>query len=182
MVAHTKADGVDAVRSADRHTQIINARWQSAPARRGQLALPPARSKSSLSTLTVVLSATIPRAFSKLCSRNDTRSMGNTTEKIHGRSSLPIDAAPKPANDVARRQTLSGDETAPTTSLPAGAPWPLGVCWIESENAVSFALYSRHATGVTLLCYTESDPAKPVFEFRFQYPVHKTGSIWHCQV
>ncbi|HRI14947.1 MAG TPA: isoamylase [Verrucomicrobiota bacterium] len=66
--------------------------------------------------------------------------------------------------------------------MPAGRAWPLGVDWIESENAFNFAIYSRHATGVTLLCYSEKDPATPVFEFRFQHPAHKTGSIWHCRL
>ena len=66
--------------------------------------------------------------------------------------------------------------------MPAGRPWPLGVEWVEAEDAFNFALYSRHATGVTLLCYSEKDPAKPVFEFRFQHPAHKTGSIWHCRI
>jgi len=65
---------------------------------------------------------------------------------------------------------------------PAGRPWPLGVEWIEAEDAFNFALYSRHATGVVLLCYTEKELAKPVFEFRFQHPAHKTGSIWHCRI
>jgi glycogen operon protein len=66
--------------------------------------------------------------------------------------------------------------------IPAGRPWPLGVEWVEADDAFNFALYSRHATGVTLLCYAEKDPTKPVFEFRFQHPAHKTGSIWHCRI
>ncbi len=68
------------------------------------------------------------------------------------------------------------------TPISAGRPWPLGVEWIQAEDAFNFALYSRHATGVTLLCYSEKDPAKSVFEFRFQHPAHKTGSIWHCRI
>lgn len=67
-------------------------------------------------------------------------------------------------------------------AIPAGRPWPLGVEWIESEDAFNFALYSRHATGVTLLGYAETDPAKPVCEFRVRHPAHKTGSIWHCRI
>ncbi len=44
--------------------------------------------------------------------------------------------------------------------MPAGRPWPLGVEWVEEERAFNFALYSRHATGVTLLCYAKGDPDK----------------------
>ena len=64
----------------------------------------------------------------------------------------------------------------------AGSPWPFGVQWLEADDAFNFSLYSRHATGVTLLCYTEEDPATPVFEFRFQHPAHKTGNVWHCRI
>jgi isoamylase len=66
--------------------------------------------------------------------------------------------------------------------MPAGSPWPFGVQWVEAEDAFNFSLYSRHATGVVLLCYTEKDPARPVFEFRFQHPAHKTGNVWHCRI
>ncbi len=67
-------------------------------------------------------------------------------------------------------------------SLPAGRPWPLGVESVQEEDAFNFALYSRHATSVTLLCYSEKDAVKPVFECRLLYPAHKTGSIWHCRI
>jgi isoamylase len=66
--------------------------------------------------------------------------------------------------------------------IAAGSPWPLGVQKLESEEAFNFAIYSRNATGVTLLLYSEADPAQPLFEFRFQHPAHKTGSIWHCRI
>ena len=56
---------------------------------------------------------------------------------------------------------------------PAGRPWPLGVEWVGAENAFNFALYSRHATGVTLLCYDETDPAK-AFEQRWASTVLHT--------
>ncbi len=66
--------------------------------------------------------------------------------------------------------------------IPAGSPWPFGVQWVEADEAFNFSLYSRHATGITLACYTEKDPATPVFEFRFQHPTHKTGNVWHCRI
>jgi isoamylase len=67
-------------------------------------------------------------------------------------------------------------------SMRAGSPWPFGVQWVEAEDAFNFSLYSRHATGVVLLCYTEKDPARPVLEFSFQHPAHKTGNVWHCRI
>jgi len=65
---------------------------------------------------------------------------------------------------------------------PAGSPWPFGVQWVEAEDAFNFSLYSRHATGVTLMGYSEDDPARPIVEFCLRHPAHKTGNVWHCRV
>ncbi|HEX7862252.1 MAG TPA: isoamylase [Verrucomicrobiae bacterium] len=79
----------------------------------------------------------------------------------------------KPANDGTKtRRSLTN----------AGTPWPLGARWIEAEGEFNFALFSRHATAVTLLFYKESDPAKPVFEYPLHFPQHKTSDIWHCRI
>jgi glycogen operon protein len=53
---------------------------------------------------------------------------------------------------------------------------------VEAEDAFNFSLYSRHATGVMLLGYTEDDPARPIVEFRLRHPEHKTGNVWHCRI
>ena len=63
-----------------------------------------------------------------------------------------------------------------------GAPHPLGATWIETERAYNFALYSKHATGVVLLLYSDRDVVNPVFTRRLTYPYNKTGRIWHCRV
>lgn len=76
----------------------------------------------------------------------------------------------------------TNEPEAMTPMLPEGRPYPLGVEWVGEEEAFNFALYSRHATGVTLALYEESDPARPVAEFRLEHPTHKTGRIWHCRV
>jgi glycogen operon protein len=67
-------------------------------------------------------------------------------------------------------------------SIGAGSPWPFGAQWVEAEEAFNFALFSRHATAVTLLLHDERDPATPVLEFRLRHPENKTGIIWHCRV
>jgi glycogen operon protein len=43
-----------------------------------------------------------------------------------------------------------------------GAPLPLGVIWIDGQQAYNFALYSRHAAAVTLLLYSDRDLVHPV--------------------
>lgn len=63
-----------------------------------------------------------------------------------------------------------------------GSPWPLGATWAESQKAYNFALYSRYAGSVTLLLYTENDPANPVHHHIFDPVLNKTGLIWHCRV
>ena len=63
-----------------------------------------------------------------------------------------------------------------------GAPIPLGVTWIEDEQAYNFAIYSRHAERVTLLVYHADDTAEPVNEFELSYLRNKSGRIWHCRI
>ena len=41
-----------------------------------------------------------------------------------------------------------------------GLPHPLGAVWLREERSYNFALYSRHATGVTLLLYTHARPGE----------------------
>src|SRR5579862_6685888 len=63
-----------------------------------------------------------------------------------------------------------------------GTPGPMGVSWVPSLDAWNFALYSRRATGVTLLLYSAADPAKPLLEYRLDVRANKSGRIWHCWV
>jgi glycogen operon protein len=61
-----------------------------------------------------------------------------------------------------------------------GAPYPFGVTWIASQGAFNFALYSRYATGVTLVFYRAGAMETPVYEYRFSPRRNKTGRVWHC--
>ncbi len=63
-----------------------------------------------------------------------------------------------------------------------GAPAPLGASWVDSERAWNFALFSRHASVVTLLLYSEQNLETPVFQFVCDPIKNKTGPIWHCFV
>ena len=63
-----------------------------------------------------------------------------------------------------------------------GLPFPLGVTWIETEQAYNFALYSKHAESVTLLLYAEDDLATPVLSYRFDFLKNKSGRVWHCRL
>ncbi len=72
--------------------------------------------------------------------------------------------------------------TLETWEREEGAPAPLGATWVESEQAWNFALYSRAATGVTILIYGADDVTTPILSFPHDPLVHKTGRIWHCMI
>ena len=81
------------------------------------------------------------------------------------------DERPARARDAVRRWTSA-----------EGAPQPLGVTWVEDEQAYNFALYSKYAEGVTLLLYTEDDLATPAFSYVLDHLRNKSGRVWHCRV
>jgi isoamylase len=70
----------------------------------------------------------------------------------------------------------------PTWSQVEGGPLPLGVTWIEEEQAFNFAVHSEHAESVTLLLYSSTDLVRPIVEFRFDFLRNKSGRIWHCRI
>jgi len=70
----------------------------------------------------------------------------------------------------------------PTWSQVEGNPLPLGVTWIEEEQAYNFAVHSEHAESVTLLLYSSADLVNPLLTFRFDFLHNKSGRIWHCRI
>jgi glycogen operon protein len=63
-----------------------------------------------------------------------------------------------------------------------GLPHPLGAVRLREERSYNFALYSRHATGVTLLLYATCDLVNPARRIPLNYLIHKSGRIWHCRL
>ncbi len=63
-----------------------------------------------------------------------------------------------------------------------GTPSPLGISWLEEDQAYNFALYSKHATGVTLLLYAADDVVTPATRYHFNFLTNKSGRIWHCRI
>lgn len=62
-----------------------------------------------------------------------------------------------------------------------GTPIPLGVTWVGTQKAWNAAIYSRHATCVTLLLFSD-EVAQPVYAFKLDPVKHKSGAVWHCRV
>ena len=63
-----------------------------------------------------------------------------------------------------------------------GSPAPLGPCFLPAEDAWNFALFSKNATGLTLLLYSDTDFIQPVHTVALKHPGNKTGRVWHCRV
>jgi len=69
-----------------------------------------------------------------------------------------------------------------TWAQAEGSPLPLGVSWIEEEQAFNFAVQSEHAESVTLLLYSPTDLVNPLLTYRFDFLRNKSGQIWHCRI
>ncbi len=63
-----------------------------------------------------------------------------------------------------------------------GAPYPLGVTWIEAEQAYNFAIYSKHAESVTLLLFSSNEPEQESLRCSMDFLRNKSGRIWHCRL
>ncbi|PCH59194.1 MAG: glycogen debranching enzyme [Gammaproteobacteria bacterium] len=63
-----------------------------------------------------------------------------------------------------------------------GSPRPMGVSFVASQQAWNFALYSKHASAVTLHLYQQSDTENPVYSYQFKPLLNKSGRVWHCRI
>jgi len=63
-----------------------------------------------------------------------------------------------------------------------GESLPLGVTWIEQEQAYNFAVHAERAESVTLLLYSAADLVKPLRIFPFDFLRNKSGRIWHLKI
>jgi isoamylase len=97
--------------------------------------------------------------------------VNNSDLEVHANSSA--DTAHSVAAPPARR---------PTWEEAEGNPLPLGVKWIEEEQAFNFAVHSEHAESVTLLLYSPADLVNPLLTFRLDFLRNKSGRIWHCRI
>ena len=95
-----------------------------------------------------------------------------SSNKVPADEDRPTDA-PQLAAVAAKR---------PTWAQTEGSPLPLGVAWIEKEQAFNFAIHSEHAESVTLLLYSAGDLVNPFLTFRFDFLRNKSGRVWHCRI
>src|SRR5437899_795797 len=85
--------------------------------------------------------------------------------------------------DLGRAQSAAAARTKrPTWEQTEGSPLPLGVTWMEEEQAFNFAIHAEHAESVTLLLYAATDLVNPRLTYRFDFLRNKSGRIWHCRI
>ena len=70
----------------------------------------------------------------------------------------------------------------PNWERTEGAPRPLGVTWLEHEQAYNFALYAGNARVVTLLLYLKDELCVPWHSVTLDPLKNKSGPVWHCRL
>ena len=70
----------------------------------------------------------------------------------------------------------------PTWARTEGLPLPLGVTWIEEDQAFNFAVCAEDADSVKLLLYSRADLATPVLTYDFDPIRNKSGRVWHGRI
>jgi glycogen operon protein len=53
---------------------------------------------------------------------------------------------------------------------------------VKTETGVNFAVFSRHASSITLILFENHRPDSPRREIRLDPKRNKTGDIWHCHI
>lgn len=61
-----------------------------------------------------------------------------------------------------------------------GSPVPFGASLVP--NGVNFAVFSRHATSMTVALYQNPQDSDPFFEHKFDPIVNRTGDVWHAEL
>jgi isoamylase len=74
------------------------------------------------------------------------------------------------------------DSIQTTWEQTEGSALPLGVTWIQEEQAFNFAVHAEHAESVTLMLYAATDLVNPLLTYRFDFLRNKSGRIWHCRI
>jgi isoamylase len=85
--------------------------------------------------------------------------------------------------ELATEQNLADDFAAPSEvgDVQTGNPLPIGGAH-EQGNGVNFVLFSRHAIGVRLEFYKNSDDSSPSRIINLDPVRHRTGDVWHVWV
>jgi len=88
--------------------------------------------------------------------------------------------APPPSHEPAQAaSTAAGPDSGPVR-IGRGEPLPLGVH--DCRDGLNIAVFSRHATAMTLLLYETAGGTRPSARFPLDTRCHRTGDIWHASL
>ncbi len=71
------------------------------------------------------------------------------------------------------------DRNGRALAIAPGRPLPIGAS--ETRRGLNFAVFSRHATAVTLVLFA-SGQHEPVLEVPLDAVFHRTGDLWHVEI
>ena len=74
---------------------------------------------------------------------------------------------PERSRDNGAGQADAALKNRSTWEQSEGSPLPLGVTWMEADQAFNFAVHAEHADSVTLLLYAATDLVNPLLAYRF---------------
>jgi isoamylase len=92
--------------------------------------------------------------------------------------STPASSSSGPRNrraDIATRSLAT-----PSLTIAPGKPLPFGAT--VNSRGTQFAVFSRHATAVSLLLFDDPQDAFPAREIALDSATNRTGDVWHAQV
>ena len=84
------------------------------------------------------------------------------------------------AREERRPLIPSRPRTASSLTVSPGKPLPFGAN--PGGKGTQFAVFSRHATAVSLLLFDHPQAPTPFAEIALDPATHRTGDIWHAQV
>ena len=95
-----------------------------------------------------------------------------------GRRAQPS-RSPSAREPARAASTPAGPDSGPVR-IERGEPLPLGLH--ECCDGLNIAVFSRHATGMTLLLYETTGETEPSARLPFDARRHRTGDIWHARM
>ena len=94
---------------------------------------------------------------------------------VHGRRQ-----APPPSHEPAQAASTPAEPDSGPVRIDRGEPLPLGLH--DCRDGLNIAVFSRHATAMTLLLYETAAGTQPSARFPLDARCHRTGDIWHASL
>ncbi|MGK7296486.1 MAG: hypothetical protein ACNS61_11785, partial [Candidatus Wenzhouxiangella sp. M2_3B_020] len=88
--------------------------------------------------------------------------------------------APPPSHEPAQAASTPAEPDSGPVRIDRGEPLPLGLH--DCRDGLNIAVFSRHATSMTLLLYGPAGGTEPSARLPLDAWRHRTGDIWHARM